>query len=182
MTLPETFRWNPVGNQSHSVESGQQPKASLAWGHASALHLRCILPAKRRQRRCRTMLLGPEISVVGVLVFSRSGDHGDASKWPDAIAPAGVAGTWWAPTGVPQELERPALSARQVGSAVVPNNKRPGPRLRAADRWERIDAAQLAVSRGEPNEPRETERQGSECLHSTEIHEAATRRGPRGAN
>jgi hypothetical protein len=181
--FPETFRWNPVGNHSHSVESGQQPKASLAWGHASALHRWCILPAKRRQRRCRTMLLGPEISVVGVLVFSRSGDHGDASKWPDAIAPAGVAGTWWASTGVPQEQERPALSAKPFGSAVVPNPKRPGPRSRAADRREQTDAAQLVVSRGEPNEPCETEWQDSECLHSTEIRVAARPpRGPRGAN
>src|SRR5437870_5052189 len=30
----ETFRWNPVGNQSHPVEPSQQPEASLAswWG------------------------------------------------------------------------------------------------------------------------------------------------------
>ena len=28
--LPETSRWNPVGNQSHSIELGQQSKASLA--------------------------------------------------------------------------------------------------------------------------------------------------------
>lgn len=175
MTLPETSRWNPVGNQSHSVKSGQQPKASLAWAPAMAT-------AKRRQRRCRTMLLSPEISVVGVLVFSSSGDHGGASKWPDASAPAGVAGTWGASIGVPQELERPALSARSFGSAVVPN-KRPGPRLRAVDRRERIDAAQLAVSRDEPNEPRETERQESECLHSTEIRVGPwVSHGPRGAN
>jgi hypothetical protein len=183
MKLPETFRWNPVGSQSHSVESGQQPKASLAWGHASALHRWCILPAKRRQRRCRTMLLGPEISVVGVLVFSGGGDRGGVSQWPDALAPAGVAGTWWASTGGPQEQERPALSARPFGSLVVPNPKRPGPRLRAADRRERTDAAQLAVSRDEPNESREMERQDSECLHSTEIRVPTTLvRGPRGAN
>ncbi len=31
MTLPETSRRNPVGNQSHPVEPGQQPEASLAW-------------------------------------------------------------------------------------------------------------------------------------------------------
>ncbi len=181
--LPETFRWNPVGNQSHSVESGQQPEASLAWGHASALHPRCIFPAKRRQRRCRTMLLSPEISVVGVLVFSCSGDRGEALKWPDALAPAGVAGTWWAPTRVPQEQERPALSARSVGSQVVPNMKRPGPWWGAVNHRERSNAAQLAVSRVEPNEPREKERQDSECLHSTESHAAtASLCGPRGAN
>ena len=175
MMFPETSRWNPVGNQSRSVESGQQPKASLAWASVTAT-------AKRRQRRCRTMLLGPEISVAGVLVFSGGGDRGDASKWPDAIAPAGVAGTWWASTGVPQEQERPALSARPFGSSVVPNPKRPGPRLRAVDRRERTDAAQLAVSRDEPNKSREMERQESECLHSTEIHAAHESRGPRGAN
>lgn len=161
MTLSETFRWNPVGNQSRSVESGQRPEASLAWTSVTAA-------AKRRQRRCRIMLLSPEISVVGVLVFSCSGDRGEASQRPDAIAPAGVAGTWWASNGVPQEQERSALSARPVGAAVEPNQKRPGPRSRVADRWERTDAARLAVSRGEPNKPRETDRQKSECLHSTE--------------
>ena len=175
MTFPETSRWNPVGIQSHSVESGQRPKASLAWASATAT-------AKRRQRRCRTMLLSPEISVVGVLVLSDSGDRGGASQWPDASAPAGVAGTWGASTGVPQEQESPALSASPFGSTVVPNPKRPGPRLRAVDRRERIDAAQLAVSRDEPNESREMERQESECLHSTEIHSACEPRGPRGAN
>jgi hypothetical protein len=30
-SITETFRWNPVGNQSHPVELGQQPEASLAW-------------------------------------------------------------------------------------------------------------------------------------------------------
>ena len=182
MTLPETSRRNPVGNQSHSVESGQQPKASLAWGHVSALHQWCILPAKRRQRRCRTMLLSPEISVAGVLVFSCSGDRGDASQWPDAISPAGVAGTWWASKGVPQEQERPVLSASQVGSAVVPNRKRPGPRSCVADRRERTDATQLAVPADEPNESVGMDRQESECLHSTEILAAHSLRGPRGAN
>jgi len=173
--FPETSRWNPVGNQPHSVEFGQQPKASLAWASVTAT-------AKRRQRRCRTMLLSPEISVVGVLAFSCSGDRGGASRWPDAFAPAGVAGPWGASTGVPQEQERPALSARKFGWAVVPNKKRPGPRLRAVDRRERNDAAQLAVSRGEPNESRETERQESECLHSTEICAAHVSCGPWGAN
>lgn len=175
MTFPETSRWNLGGSQSLSAESGQQPKASLAWASVTAT-------AKRRQRRCRTMLLSPEISVAGVLSLSCDGDRGGASKWPDAYAPAGVAGTWGASTEVPQEQERPALSARPFGSAVVPNPKRPGPRLRAVDRRERIDAAQLAVLRGEPNEPREMERQESECLNSTEIHAAPGRRGPRGAN
>jgi hypothetical protein len=64
----------------------------------------------------------------------------------------------------------------------VPNPKRPGPRLRAVNCRERIDAAQLAVSRDEPNESCEMERQESECLHSTEIHAAHESRGLRGAN
>ena len=159
MTFPETFRWNPVGNQSHPVEPGQQPEASLAWS--------VVRPAaKRRQRRCRTMLLSPENSVAGVLVVSDSGDRGDASKWPDAIGPAGVAGTWWASTGVPQEQERPAVSASAVGSSVVPNPKRPGHRPCVADRMERTDAAQLAVLPDELNESGGMDTQESECLHS----------------
>lgn len=175
MTLPETSQRNPVGNQSHSVESGQQPEASLAWSVARPA-------AKRRQRRCRTMLLSPEIAVVGVLVFNPGGDRGGASQRPGATAPAGVAGTWWASTGVPQEQERPALSAGVFGFSGRAEPKRPGPRLRAVDRRERTDAAQPAESRGEPNKARETDRQGSECLHSTAIHAAHGPRGPRGAN
>ena len=176
MRLPETSRWNPVGNQSHSAESGKQPKASLAWASAMAT-------AKRRQRRCRTMLLSPEISVAGVLVFSCSGDRGDASQGPDVIAPAGVAGTWWASTGVLQEQERPVVSASAIGSAVVPNPKRPGPRSRAADRRERTGAAQLAVPLNEPNEFGGMDWQESECLHSTKIRTAASSRcGLRRAN
>ena len=30
-SITETFRWNPVGNQSHPVEPGPQPEASPAW-------------------------------------------------------------------------------------------------------------------------------------------------------
>jgi hypothetical protein len=175
MTFPETFYRNPVGNQSHSVESGQQPEASLAWSVARP-------PAKRRQRRCRIMLLSPEISFVGVLVLSYTGDRGDASQRLGVIAPAGVAGTWWASIGVPQEQERPVFSARQFGLAVVPNRKRPGPWLRVVDQRERIDTAQLAVSRDELNESGEMEWQESECLHSTEIRRTCVFCGPRGAN
>src|SRR5205085_4331011 len=40
--ITETFRRNPVGNQSHPVEPGPQPEASLAWGLVTAT-------AKRRQ-------------------------------------------------------------------------------------------------------------------------------------
>jgi hypothetical protein len=72
---------------------------------------------------------------------------------------------------------------REFGSEVVPNPKRPGPRLRVVDRRERICAAQLAVPPGEPNEPGGMDRQESECLHSTEIRAAyRSRRGLRGAN
>ena len=39
----ETFRRNSVGNQSHPVELGRQPEASLAWRFVRAA-------AKRRQR------------------------------------------------------------------------------------------------------------------------------------
>lgn len=176
MMFPQTSRWNPVGNQPHSVESGQQPEASLASSVARSA-------AKRRQRRCRTMPLSPEISVVGVLVVSCGGDRGEASQGPDAFAPAGVVRTWWASTGVPQEQERPAASARGIGFWVVPNPKRPGPRSRAADRRERTDAAQLAVPPGELHEPGGKGGQESECLHSTGNRAAACGPcGPRGAN
>ena len=158
---PETSRRNPVGIQSHPVESGQQPEASLA-----SSVMRPV--AKRRQRRCRAMPLSPEISVAGAHAVSCSGGRAVASYWPDADGPAGVAGTWRAPTGVPQEQERPAFpreTNRLLGGA---EPKRPGPRLRAVDRWERTNAAQLAVPPSEPNERGGKDWQGSECLHSTE--------------
>jgi len=161
MTFPETSQRNPVGSQPRPVESGQQPEASLAWASKTAT-------AKRRQRRCTAMRLSPEISLVGVLAVSQCGDRGEASQRPDALAPAGVGGAWGASNGVPQEQERPVLSARRIGSSVVPNPKRPGPRSRVADRRERNLATPLAVSRGEPHEPREKEKQESECPHSTE--------------
>jgi hypothetical protein len=176
MTLSETFYRNPVGIQPHPAELGQRPEASLAWASVTA-------SAKRRQRRCRTMLLSPEIAVVGVLVFSPSGDRGGVSYWPDTATPAGVLGTWWASTGVPQEQERSVVSAREIGSTVVPTLKRPGPRSRATDRRERMDVVQLAVPPDERHEAGGTDRQKSECPHSTENH-AAERlpHGPRGAN
>jgi hypothetical protein len=34
--ITATFRWNPVGNQSHPVEPGRQPEASVAWRPAMA--------------------------------------------------------------------------------------------------------------------------------------------------
>jgi hypothetical protein len=176
MKLPETSRRNPVGRQSHPIEPGQRSEASLA----SVL---ATVPSKRRQRWRRTMLLSPEISVAGALIFSCGGGRGGASKWPDALGPAGVVGTGWASTGVPQEQERPVVSARRIGPRVVPNPKRPGPRLCAADRRERIHAVQLAVPPGEPNEAGGKDGQGSECLHSTETRVVAcSPHGPRGAN
>lgn len=107
MKLPETFHRNLVGRQSHSVEPGQQPEASLASSIARS-------ETKRRQRRCSTMLLSPEICVAEVLTFSGVSDRGVASQWPDVNASAGVAGAWWASTVVPQEQERLAASARDT--------------------------------------------------------------------
>lgn len=174
---PETFRRNPVGSQSHPAESGQQPEASLAWSVAR-------LAAKRRQRRCRAMLWSPEISVAGAHAVSCSGGRAEALYGPDADGPAGVAGTWRAPTGVPQEQERPAFlreKTRLLGGA---GPKRPGPRLGVADRRERTDAARLAVPPSEPHERGGRGRQGSECLHSTATCRAAVgpSGGTRGAN
>src|SRR5262249_10153812 len=50
----KTFRWNPVGQSAHPVESGQQPEASLASWQAT-------VRAKRRQRVIRAGPFSPEI-------------------------------------------------------------------------------------------------------------------------
>jgi hypothetical protein len=169
MTFPETSRWNPAGIQSCPLKPGQQAEASLAWSSVTA-------PAKRRQRRCRTMLLSPEISVADVLVLSWTGDRTVASKWPDVNGSAGVAGSWGAPTGVLQEQERPVtfrVNEAALGGAA---HKQPGPRLRPVDRRESGPGPvgdtnirrQLAVPADETNEFVGTGWQESECLHSTE--------------
>lgn len=188
MTLPETSRWNPAGIQSCPLKPGQQAEASLAWTSVTAA-------AKRRQRRCRTMLLSPEISVVDVLVLSCTGDRTVALYWPDVNGSAGVAGTWGAPTGVLQEQERPVTlrETKRLPGCAAP--KRPGPRSRPVDRWEsgrgpagtpRTDAGQLAVPADETNEFVGMAWQESECLHRTETRRpgwlAAQRRRHKGAN
>ena len=63
----ETFRWNPVGNQSHPGELGQQPEASLAWGPA-------MVTAKRRQRVPRPCYRASKDNMfVGALVVLAAG-------------------------------------------------------------------------------------------------------------
>jgi len=52
--IAETFRWNPVGTQSHPVEPGRQPEASLARRPAMAA-------AKRRQRLLRPCYRAPKL-------------------------------------------------------------------------------------------------------------------------
>ena len=66
---PETFRWNPVGNQSHPAEPGQQRDASLAsW--------RATVRAKRRQPGVRAGLPSPVmLFVAGVPPLCRGGDR-----------------------------------------------------------------------------------------------------------
>ena len=55
MKTPETFRWNPVGSQSHPVELGQQPEVSLASAGATRT-------TKRRQRGRRPCYRAPKSS------------------------------------------------------------------------------------------------------------------------
>jgi hypothetical protein len=168
--FPETSRRNPVGIQSCPLKPGQQAEASLAWTSVTAA-------AKRRQRRCRTMLLSPEISVVDVLVLSCTGDRTVASKWPDVNGSAGVAGSWGAPTGVLQEQERPVTfrvndaasrlcRTQTTRPAVVscgPMGVRPWSGRNTTNKHR-----QLAVLSDETNEFDGMRWQGSECLHSTE--------------
>jgi hypothetical protein len=162
MKFPETSHWNPVGIQSHPAESGQQPEASLA----------CLVArpgTKRRQRWCRAMLLSPEIAVAGAHVVSHSGGRADVSHWPETIGPAGVGDHGGHQTGFPRNRRGLSVSTSGIGSKVVPNPKPPGPRLRAADRRERTDAAQLVVPPSVHNKRSGMNWQESECLHSTAI-------------
>jgi hypothetical protein len=160
MMFPETSRWNPAGIQSRPAESGQQPEASLAWSAARP-------GAKRRQRRCRAMVLSPEISLAGAHAVSRSGGRAEVLYWPETSGPAGVGEHGGHRPGFPRNRRGLPVSVRRIGSGVVPNPEPPGPRSRAADRRERTDAAQLTVSSSESKKRGETDWQESECLHST---------------
>ena len=72
----ETFRWNPVGNQSHPGELGQQPEASLAWGPA-------MVTAKRRQRVPRPCYRASKDNMfVGALVVLAAGAASACLNWP----------------------------------------------------------------------------------------------------
>jgi hypothetical protein len=173
---PETFCRNPAGRQSRPVESGQQPEASLASASATAW-------AKRRQRRRCALLLSLETSLVGAHAVSRCGGRAEASLWPDALGPAGVEEQGGRRRGFPRNTRDLSFSAGKPGLEVVPAPKRPGPRLRVADRRERTDAAHSAVPLREPNKQGGTNGQGSECPHSTEHRVPALPcRGPRRAN
>lgn len=165
---PETSCRDPVGRESHPVELGQQPEASLAWSSATAA-------TKRRQRRCCAMLLSPEIAVAGAPVVSPSVGRAAASQWPDAVGPAGVAGTWRAPIGVPQVHER-LWSLRPSSRLRWHRTKSPWPPVGRGGPAGANHAVQRTVSPCELNERGETEGQASECLHST-ANRTSSRRG-----
>lgn len=169
---PETSCRDPVGRESHPVELGQQPEASLAWSSATAA-------TKRRQRRCRAMLWSPEIAVAGAHVVSLSGGRAAASQWPDADGPAGVAGTWRAPTGVPQVHER-LWSLRPVSRFWWHRTQSPWPPVAHSGPAGAKHAVQRTVSLRELNERSEMDDQASECLHSTANRANRPRVGPLG--
>jgi hypothetical protein len=64
-TTSETLRWSLVGIQSHPVEPGQQPEASLAWGGVSRT-------AKRRQPASTPSIEPREMLTRGEPSFSRT--------------------------------------------------------------------------------------------------------------
>jgi hypothetical protein len=156
---PETFCRDPVGRESHPVELGQQPEASLAWTSAMAA-------TKRRQRGCRAMLLNPEIAIAGAHVVSPSGGRVAASKWPDAADPAGVAGTWRAPNGVPQVHER-LWSLRLWNRFRWHRTQSPWPPIAHGGSEGTKHAVQQTVLPSELNELGEMDDQASECPNST---------------
>ena len=156
---PETSRRDLVGRKSHPVELGQQPEASLAWSSKMPV-------TKRRQRRCRAMLLNPEIAVAGALVVSPSGGRVVASKGPDADGPTGVAGTWRTSTGVPQVHES-LWSLRPWNRFRCHRTPRPWSPITHSGSAGAKHAVQRTVSLGELNEHDERDDQYSECLHST---------------
>jgi hypothetical protein len=156
---PETSCRDPVGRQPHPVELGQQPEASLAWSSKMPV-------TKRRQRRCRAMLLNPEIAVAGAHVVSPSGGRVVASKGPDADGPTGVAGTWRTSTGVPQVHES-LWSLRPWNRFRWHRTQSPWPTITHSGSEGAKHAVQRAVSSCELNELGEMDDQYSECLHST---------------
>lgn len=133
------------------------------------------------------MLLSPENVVVGVPFVSGWGDRGTLSQWLGSYAPAGVAWTWRASTGVPREQVRSdgSASPTRLYGCAEPKHQTPdgGPRgvVMRVPRHQ-IDASQLAVPGGERNEPSGMVHQKSESLHRTETSGKLACRSTVGAN
>jgi hypothetical protein len=70
----ETFRWSLVGRQSHPVERGQQPEASLAWGGLSRTAKRRQPVPKPRPQRSQPAQPG-DASMLDVVDFAAGHFH-----------------------------------------------------------------------------------------------------------
>ena len=107
----ETFRRNPVGNQSHPAKSSPQPEASLASCPAMAR-------AKRRQPASRPCDGAPRVLPAGAFVLDTTGATA-ARRRARRAAPTGVEEQGIVQQGSPGTWEalRLPLDTRGVGAA-----------------------------------------------------------------
>ena len=134
--ITETFRWNPVGNQSHPAEPGPQPEVSRAWRPARAV-------TKRRQRMpkpCDRAPRWPHPRVAfGVAKPGAAPVHRIEAWWPGSRRGPR---TRHRHTRVPQELGTPCDSTGMTAWGSRPPYPRPqagvGPERRDEDRRHRV--------------------------------------------
>jgi hypothetical protein len=106
----ETFRRNPVGKQSHPVEPGRQPEASLAWAGVTRT-------AKRRQPGPRPCYGAPRVLPAASPRLGQHGGRVGTPQRPGVSGPAGVEEHGIGPPGFSRNLGRPVHSySSAIGS------------------------------------------------------------------
>jgi len=169
----ETFRWNPVGTQSHPAKPGQQPEVSLAW--RAVTH-----GTKRRQRACRAAPWSLESFIVaGAHAVPLSGGRIDPLEWPEGVDPAGVRERGVRARGFPGNLGGLSLSTVAIGFGVAEPKAVQAHRSCVSGRWERTRRRNEWYRRAKRKAWREG---GQESERPRSTREAGERcpRGPRG--
>jgi hypothetical protein len=122
LSITETIRSNPVGNQSHPVEPSQQPEASLACS-GGVTHT-----TKRRQLTLKPGHRAPKFTSSRIaLTLILAGGRADIPFKARYVGPAGVQDPGVGVPGLPRNLGDPAAPSRQRWVWELPNPKLQAP-------------------------------------------------------